>query len=67
MLDEGLEDDAFRNIKKVVSERRNNYQKKTGKSVDKAIKQETDKIKEAIKKAAPKKDDWLDFVNSITC
>ena len=67
MLDEGLEDDAFRNIKKVVSERRNNYQKKTGKSVDKAIKQETDKIKEAIKKSAPKKDDWLDFVNSITC
>jgi len=67
MLDEGLEDDAFRNIKKVVSERRNNYQKKTGKSVDKAIKQETDKIKEAIKKTAPKKDDWLDFVNSITC
>lgn len=67
MLDEGLEDDAFRNIKKVVSERRNNYQKKTGKSVDKAIKQETDKIKEAIKKAAPKADAWTDFVNSITC
>ena len=55
MLDEGLEDDAFRNIKKVVSERRNNYQKKTGKSVDKAIKQETDKIKEAIKKQLQRK------------
>lgn len=67
MLDEGLEDDAFRNIKKVVSERRNNYQKKTGKSVDKAIKQEADKIKEAIKKTAPKKDEWLSFIQELTC
>ena len=66
MLDEQLEDDAFRNINEVVKARRGKLEK-SGISIPKAKKAEVDKIKIEIAKAKPVKDEWVDFIKSITC
>jgi len=59
MLDEGLKDDAFKNINKLVKERRKVFEKK-GVKVSKAKKAEIKKIKDTIKK--PDKHDWNAFI-----
>jgi len=64
MLDEGLKDDAFKNINKLVKERRKVFEKK-GVKVSKAKKAEIKKIKDTIKK--PDKHDWNAFISSIRC
>jgi hypothetical protein len=66
-LAERVEDSPTAAMAKVIKNRKEYYALKHKTPLDEAIKQETDKIKEDIKKSAPKKDDWLDFVNSITC
>jgi len=66
MLDEQLEDDAFRNINKVAKARRAKLEKK-GVSIPKAKNAEVNKIKSEITKAKPVKDEWLSFVDEITC
>jgi len=66
MLDEGLEDDAFRNIKEVVKNRQNVFEAKGGK-LSQAKSKELANIKGAIAKTKPKIDDWKDFVESLKC
>jgi len=66
-LAERVEDSPTAAMAKVIKNRKEYYALKHKTPLDEAIKRETDKIKEDIKKSAPKKDDWLDFVNSITC
>lgn len=66
MLDEQLEDDAFKNINDVIKNRKANATKK-GLDVSKAKKEEVSKLKDAIKKSAPKKDEWAEFLETIKC
>ena len=66
MLDEQLEDDAFRNINQVVKARRAKLEK-SGVSIPKAKSAEINKIKSEIVKAKPKKDEWLAFIDEIEC
>lgn len=66
MLDEQLEDDAFKNINDVIKNRKSSAEKK-GLNVSKAKKEEVSKLKDAIKKSAPKKDEWADFLETIKC
>ena len=63
MLDEQLEDDAFRNINEVVKNRQKNFK---GNIVE-AKSKEVSKIKGEITKLKPKVDEWLAFVSEITC
>lgn len=41
--------------------------RRTGKTVDQALKDEAAKIKEELKRTAPKKEDWASFISSIQC
>jgi hypothetical protein len=66
LLDEQLEDDAFRNIKKVVDARKTKIEK-NGKKISEMTKQEKVKMKTEIKKVAAKKDVWANFVESLKC
>ena len=66
MLDEQLEDDAFRNINQVVKARRAKLEK-SGVSIPKAKSVEINKIKSEIVKAKPVKDEWLSFIDEIEC
>lgn len=66
MLDEQLEDDAFRNINNVVKARRANFEK-GGVSFPKAKSLEINKIKSEVAKVKPVKDEWLAFVDEIVC
>lgn len=66
MLDEQLEDDAFRNIKKVVDNRKAKLEK-GGKKASELAKAEKSKMKTEVKKLVVKKDVWNDFVKSIEC
>lgn len=59
-LDEGS-DDAFKNIKKVVDTRTNATKDKVAKEVSNI------KKKNIIKKSAPKKDEWIAFLDEIKC
>lgn len=58
-------DSAVGAIKNVADARANAIEKKVGKTVDKHIKETTDKIKKEISK--PKKHDWGAFIQSIKC
>lgn len=62
-LDEGLEDDAFRNIRKVVENRKVNLSEKSAKTAKdvraKAIK--------TIAEAKPNKYDWANLISELTC
>lgn len=64
MLDEGVEDDAFRKINRLVKQRKKKFEVK-GNKVNKAKKTEIDKIKKNIKKSD--KYDWNKFINLIEC
>lgn len=64
MLDEGVEDDAFRKINRLVKERKKKFEVKD-KKVSKAKETEVNKIKDNIKK--PDKYDWNDFIKKIEC
>lgn len=47
--------------------RQDAIKKKTGKTVDKAVKEEVENIKKEAKKKAPTKEDWGSFIRSIQC
>jgi len=64
MLDEGMKDDAFKRLNKLVKDRKKKFEKR-GKSVAKSKKAEVKNIKETIKK--PDRYDWDNFINSIKC
>lgn len=66
MLDERLEDDAFKNINDVVKAR-NSKLEKSGIKVKEAKVKEIKKIKNEVAKVKPIKDEWLAFVDSIKC
>lgn len=66
MYDQQLEDEAFRNINKVVEGRKSLFESKKG-SLAKAKTSEVESIKKEIAKVKATKDEWLDFVNSIEC
>lgn len=66
MLDEKLEDDAFKNINDVIKSR-NKKLEKNGVKVKELKAKEIKKIKSEVAKAKPIKDEWLDFINSIKC
>lgn len=62
-LDEGMEYDAFRNIRRVVENRKKNMTEKGAKEA-KNIKAKARKI---IEEAKPNKYDWQNLVKEITC
>lgn len=62
-LDEGMEDDAFRNIRKVVENRKNNISKKS----EKTAKKVREKAAKILKENKPNKYDWQNLVKEITC
>ena len=64
MLDEGMKDDAFKSINRLVKERKAKFETK-GKKVTSAKKAEASKIKNKIKK--PDKYDWDNFIKKIEC
>lgn len=66
MLDERLEDDAFKNINDVVKAR-NSKLEKSGIKVKESKVKEIKKIKNEVAKVKPIKDEWLAFVDSIKC
>jgi hypothetical protein len=61
-------DSPIAKIAEVQKERVKAVEKKLkGKTIKKAKAEEVEKIKKEIKKAAPKKETWDEFVSSITC
>lgn len=63
MYDQQLEDNAFKNIRDVAESRKKSFKGNLKETKNKEIA----KIKEEIKKVKPKKDEWLEFISSITC
>lgn len=67
-LDENIsDDDAFKKIREVIRQRDEALEVKTRYKVKDLKNKEVKNIKDIIVKAKPKKDEWLDFVESIRC
>jgi len=62
-LDEGLEDDAFRNIRRVVENRKKNLTAKA----EKTAKEVRSKARKTIQEAKPNKYDWQNLIAEIAC
>jgi hypothetical protein len=60
-------DSLAQKLKDLKQTREEAVRKKTGKTLDKAIKSEVDTIKSEVRKSAPKKEDWSSFLDSIQC
>lgn len=63
MLDEGIQDDAFKQIARVAKNREKYY----GEKVAMESKKLTEKLKTAVKEAKPNKYEWSNLIKEITC
>lgn len=60
-------DSVVKNIQEAIKVKEQNYERKTGKRVERAKKEMIDEIKSEIKKSEPKVKDWSSFIESIKC
>jgi hypothetical protein len=67
ILAERNPESALVNIQKIAKERATSFERKSGKSVDKATKEITEEIKVKAKQKIPTKQDWDNFINEIKC
>jgi hypothetical protein len=67
ILAERNPESALANIQKVAKERAVSFEKKSGKTIDKATKEITDEIKTKVKQKIPTKQDWTKFIEEIKC
>jgi hypothetical protein len=67
ILAERNPESALANIQKVAKGRASNFERKTGKTIDKATKEISDEIKSKVKQKIPTKQDWTKFIEEIKC
>jgi len=67
ILAERNPESALTNIQKVIKERSTSFERKSGKTIDKATKEVADEIKSKVKQKIPTKQDWDNFINEIKC